>query len=65
MKQLILALLAVILMIYIGLMGMESHASSGPFFMFVGCCTAIGLSMDVYNAVRERIRKAQIRKLRP
>jgi hypothetical protein len=65
MKKLAIALLAVILMIYLGYIGMESDSSSGPFFMFVGSCTAIGLTLDFVIAVRERIRKANLRKLRP
>jgi hypothetical protein len=65
MKKLTIALLAVILMIILGFIGMESKSASGPFFMFVGTCTAIGLTLDIFNVVRERIRKANLRKLRP
>ena len=63
MKKLALALFAVVLMICLGFLGMESNSSSGPFFMFVGSCTAIGLTLDFYNAVREKIRRAHLKKL--
>jgi F0F1-type ATP synthase assembly protein I len=63
MKKLTLALLAVIIIIYLGFLGMESKSTSGPFFMFVGVCTAIGLTLDVFNVIRQRIRKANLRKL--
>jgi hypothetical protein len=65
MKKLTIAVLAVILMIYLGFIGMNNHSSSGPFFIFVGSCTAIGVTLDIVIAVRERIRKANLRKLRP
>ena len=63
MKDLILATLAVILVIYLGYLGMQHKHSIGPFLMFVGACTSIGLAIDISNAVRERIRKANLRKL--
>lgn len=63
MKKLALALLAVIVMIYLGINGMEQQYASGPFFMFVGVCTSIGLTLDVYNAIREKIRKSNLKKL--
>ncbi|MGC3945833.1 MAG: hypothetical protein QM762_15140 [Chryseolinea sp.] len=63
MKNLILATLAVILVIYLGYLGMQHKHSIGPFLMFVGVCTSIGLAIDINNAVRERIRKANLRKL--
>lgn len=63
MKQLILAALGVMLMIYVGYVGMERQSSFGAFFMFVGVCTAVGLALDFANAVRERNRKAALRKL--
>ncbi|HYF69848.1 MAG TPA: hypothetical protein VD884_17015 [Ohtaekwangia sp.] len=63
MKKLTLALIAVAFMIYLGFLGMESKSSSGPFFMFVGVCTSIGLTLDIANVIRERIRKANLKKL--
>ena len=62
MKQLILAALAVILMITLGIEGMRNHLAMGPFFIFVGSCTSIGLTLDIINVVRERIRKSNLRK---
>jgi hypothetical protein len=60
MKQITLAITAIVFMIYLGLAGMETQSSSGPFFMFIGVCTAIGLTLDIVIAVRERIRKANV-----
>ena len=60
MKQFALALLAVTFMILLGVYGMENNSMSGPFFMFIGVCTAIGLFLDVVNALRQRIRRANV-----
>lgn len=63
MKKITLALLAVIFMIYLGFYGMANHSSSGPFFMFIGICTAIGLTLDIVNVIRQRLRRSRISKL--
>jgi hypothetical protein len=63
MKKITLALLAVVFMIYLGFYGMEHQSSSGPFFMFIGVCTAIGLTLDIVNMVKEKIRRSRISKL--
>lgn len=62
MKQFILAALAVILMIILGIEGMKSQLAMGPFFVFVGGCTSIGLTLDIIHVVRQRIRKSNLRK---
>jgi hypothetical protein len=58
-----LALIAVSLMIYVGVTGLPGSAISGPFFLFIGGCTAIGLALDIVNHVRKELRKGRIRKL--
>lgn len=63
MKKITLALLAVVFMIYLGFYGMENHLSSGPFFMFVGVCTSIGLALDIIIMIKQRIRRSRISKL--
>jgi hypothetical protein len=63
MKKIILALLVVLLLLNLGLYGMEAKSSSGPFFMFIGVCTAMGLTLDVIIIIREKIRRARISKL--
>jgi hypothetical protein len=63
MKKIILALLVVLLLLNLGLYGMEVHSSSGPFFMFIGVCTAIGLTLDIVIAIRQKIRRSRISKL--
>lgn len=60
MKQIAVAILAIVLMIYLGFSGMQAQSTSGPFFMFIGVCTAIGFSLDVVLALRNKIRKANI-----
>jgi hypothetical protein len=63
MKKLILAIVGVIFMIYLGFDGMENQMASGPFFMFVGVCTSIGLFLDIMNVIRQRLRKSRLEKL--
>jgi len=63
MKKLFLALLAVILMLNLGYYGMEIKSSSGPFFMFVGVCTSIGLTLDFINVIKQKIRRSRVSKL--
>jgi hypothetical protein len=65
MKQFFLAITLVIFMIYLGFDGMANQSASGPFFMFVGVCTAIGLTLDISNFIRNLIRKSNLRKLNP
>jgi hypothetical protein len=63
MKQILLAITGIVALIYMGYYGMESQSQSGPFFMFIGICTAIGLTLDIVILVRQRIRKMNLRKL--
>ncbi len=63
MKQITLAIAAIAVMIYLGYDGMSNQSSSGPFFMFIGICTAIGLTLDITNLIRQWIRKSNLRKL--
>lgn len=63
MKQILLAIAAIATMIYLGYIGMESQSASGPFFMFIGICTAIGFALDIVNIVRQAIRRNNVRKL--
>jgi hypothetical protein len=60
MKQITIAITAIIVMIYLGFDGMQNQSASGPFFMFLGVCTAVGFTLDIINVVRTRIRKANI-----
>jgi hypothetical protein len=63
MKQISLAIAAIIFMIYLGYDGMSNQSASGPFFMFIGICTSIGLTLDIVNMIRQWIRKSNLRKL--
>jgi hypothetical protein len=63
MKQIILAIAGIVTMIYLGYYGMENQSAMGPFFMFIGICTAIGLTLDVANMIRQYVRKSNLRKL--
>ena len=59
------AVFAIIAMLYIGADGMQQQLSFGPFFIFVGTCTAIGLVIDITNHIKLRIKKSNVRKLQP
>ena len=63
MKKILLAFTAISVLIYLGYLGMQSHSSSGPFFMFIGVCTSIGFVLDITNIVRQWVRKNNLRKL--
>jgi hypothetical protein len=58
-----LAILSVSLMIYAGIVGLLNNYSIGPFFTFVGFCTAIGLSIDVTIHIKRWLQKNKLRKL--
>ena len=62
-KVFILATIAVCVMFYAGITRSSTNHASGPFLIFVSVCTAIGLTIDIVNHVRARIRKNNIRKL--
>lgn len=57
-----LAFVLVGVMLYAGVNGIIRDHSYGPFFVFLAICTATGLAFDVTRVIKERIRKAQIRK---
>ena len=63
MKQILLAIAAIAVMIYLGYDGMANKSTSGPFFMFIGICTAAGLMLDVANIILQWIRRSNLRKL--
>jgi hypothetical protein len=58
-----LVIVAVAVMLFAGVNGIMRDHSYGPFFVFVAVCTAAGLSLDITKMIRERIRKANLRKL--
>lgn len=58
-----LAILLVCTIIYTGADIMLSYQKLGLLFIFVGGCTAVGLGIDIFIYVKERIRKDNLRKL--
>jgi hypothetical protein len=60
---LLLAIVAVALMLYAGFDGLSKNHSYGPFIMFIGACTAVGVAIDVFKHIQVRIRKSNVRKL--
>lgn len=60
---LVLATIAVAAMLYAGINGITNNYSYGPFIMFIGFCTAVGLSIDLFNLVQVKIKKSNVRKL--
>ena len=58
-----LAIIAVFTMLYAGFDGISRHYSYGPFLVFVGSCTAVGVVIDFFNHVQLRLRKSKIGRL--
>jgi|EndMetStandDraft_4_1072995.scaffolds.fasta_scaffold417562_2 hypothetical protein len=63
LTALALAFVLVGVLLYAGINGVMRDHSYGSFFIFLGLCTATGLSLDVSKLVKERVRKANARKL--
>jgi hypothetical protein len=61
----ITAIVAVTAMLYIGASGISQKLSFGPFFIFIGVATAVGLSIDIILHIKQQIRKSNVRKLEP
>ena len=49
-----LALAGILAVLYIGANGMSGHYAWGPFFIFVGACSTIGLTIDLFNHFRTK-----------
>jgi hypothetical protein len=49
-----LALFGIIAVLYLGANGLSGNSSWGPFFLFIGGCTTIGLTIDIFNHFRTR-----------
>jgi hypothetical protein len=58
-----LAIVLVGVMLFAGVNGVLRDHSYGPFFIFLAACTATGLSLDITKVVKERVRRANARKL--
>ena len=58
-----LAVVAVITMLYAGFDAMTRNYAYGPFLIFIGVCTGIGVGIDFYNHVLTMIKKSRIGKL--
>jgi hypothetical protein len=62
-----LAIVAVITMLYAGFDAMTKNYTYGPFLIFIGACTAVGVVIDFYNHVQVkiqlRIKKSKVSKL--
>ena len=50
-----LALAGILFVLYVGANGLSGNYSWGPFFVFVGACTTIGLTIDVFNHFRPKV----------
>jgi hypothetical protein len=49
-----LALFAIIAVLYLGASGLSGNTPWGPFFLFIGGCTTIGLTIDIFNHFRTK-----------
>jgi hypothetical protein len=58
-----LAIIAVITMLYAGFDAMTKSYAYGPFLIFIGTCTAVGVVIDFYNHVQMMIKKSKVNKL--
>jgi hypothetical protein len=63
LTALLLAIVAVCLMLYAGVHAISNDYSYGPFITFIAVCSAVGLSIDVFNHIQIRIKKSNVRKL--
>ncbi len=44
-----LAFISIVAILYIGADGLVANYSWGPFFIFIGACTTIGFTIDIFN----------------
>jgi hypothetical protein len=49
-----LVLLGIVVTFYVGANGLSENYSWGPFLIFVGVCSAIGFSIDLFNHFRPK-----------
>lgn len=58
----ILASILVGVLFIAGVNGILRGHASGPLFIFLGVCSAIGLAIDVNKLIRERVRQSNAKK---
>jgi hypothetical protein len=58
----VLALTLVCVLFYAGVNGMLRGHATGPFFVFLGVCSAAGLAFDATKLVKDRLRKENAKK---
>ena len=49
-----LALFGIIAVLYLGASALSGNTPWGPFFLFIGACTTIGLTIDIFNHFRTK-----------
>lgn len=49
-----LVLTVILTVLYIGVNGLSGNYSWGPFFVFVGACSTIGFTIDIFNHFRAK-----------
>ena len=49
-----LALTCILAVLYLGANGLSSNYSWGPFFIFIGACSTIGFTIDLFNHFRTK-----------
>jgi len=57
-----LALILVCVLFYAGVNGTLRGHATGPFFIFLGVCSAAGLALDTTKLVKERLRRENSKK---
>lgn len=58
-----LAIIAVCTMLYAGFDGITRDYSYGPFLVFIGMCTAVGVAIDCFKHIQMRLKKSKISRL--
>jgi hypothetical protein len=44
-----IAVCGILALLYIGANGLSENYPWGPFFLFIGACATIGLTIDIFN----------------
>ncbi|HEX6225854.1 MAG TPA: hypothetical protein VFZ52_15655 [Chryseolinea sp.] len=54
LKVFALALACIVAVLFIGANGLSANYSWGPFFIFIGACSTIGFTIDLFNHFRPK-----------
>jgi hypothetical protein len=49
-----LAIICIVGVVLIGVNGLLANYAWGPFFLFIGTCSTVGLTIDIFNHFRTK-----------